>query len=110
MENIFPQEKIKESENFFCRNLEFLRKSNKFKTNYIGYVLDLSPFATLHLEKVETITIGRLTQLSKLYDISIDDLINKDLSINQINQNEETTQEISTPKNNEALGGDKNKD
>lgn len=108
MENLFPNEKIEENENFFCRNLEFLRTKNKFKANYIGYVLDLSPFATLHLEKTETITVGRLTQISKLYNVSIDDLINKDLSTQ--NQNEETTQEVSTSANNEAVGENKNED
>lgn len=108
MENLFPSEKIEESENFFCRNLEFLRKKNNFKSNYIGYVLDLSPFASLYLEKNETITIGRLTQISKLYNISIDDLITKDLSTQ--NQNEETNQEISTSANNEAVGENKNED
>lgn len=66
---------------YFSKNIVFLKTSKKLKQKYLAKKLNIKPQTYHYYEKGNTTpTYENLIELSKIFEVSIDDLLTKDLS------------------------------
>ena len=65
---------------FFGKNIKYLTKNTEINQNQLAKKLDVSRQAISSLINVKDPKASTLIKISKIYDISIDDLLLKDLS------------------------------
>jgi transcriptional regulator with XRE-family HTH domain len=90
--------------NFFQNNLKFLRKQNGKSQTDVAFQLKKAHTSIGNYEKgISEPTISEITILSQYFGISVDDLINKDLSNTKILENEENTKNEGNTKKNTKI-------
>lgn len=68
--------------NYFVKNLKYLTK-NKINQNQLAILLNVSRQAIGNLLKTNDPRANTLIKISDIYKISIDDLLRKDLEVEQ---------------------------
>jgi len=83
---------------FFAKNIVFLKTSKKLKQKYLANKLNIKPQTYHYYEKGDTTpTYENLIELAKIFEVSIDDLLTKDLSKSStINSGKEKERQIIT--------------
>lgn len=67
---------------YFKKNLKFLTESTEINQNQLAIKLDISRQAITSMLKTDDPRASTLIKISEIYNISIDDLLKKDLSQN----------------------------